>query len=61
MNQERFDDLTCALASGRVSRGRMLKVLVDAEGKIASEVAVGAPAVLELARASRTGLRSEDW
>jgi len=28
-------------------------VLVDEEGKIASEVAVGAPAVLELARASR--------
>jgi thiol-disulfide isomerase/thioredoxin len=29
-------------------------VLVDAEGKVASEVAVGAPAVLELAGASRT-------
>jgi hypothetical protein len=28
-------------------------VLVDAEGKIASEVAVGAPAVLELAGARR--------
>ena len=56
MNQERFDDLTRALASGRVSRGRMLKVLVDAEGKIVSEVTVGAPAELELARASRTGL-----
>jgi thiol-disulfide isomerase/thioredoxin len=30
-------------------------VLVDKEGKIASEVAVGGPAVLELARAKRTG------
>jgi peroxiredoxin len=30
-------------------------VLVDAEGKVASEVAVGAPAVLELAGANRTG------
>jgi len=29
-------------------------VLVDEEGKIASEVAVGSPAVLELARAART-------
>jgi thiol-disulfide isomerase/thioredoxin len=29
-------------------------VLVDAEGKVASEVAVGAPAVMELAGASRT-------
>jgi len=29
-------------------------VLVDVEGKIASEVAVGAPAVLELAKAGRT-------
>jgi hypothetical protein len=29
-------------------------VLVDEDGKIASEVAVGAPAVLELARAKRT-------
>jgi thiol-disulfide isomerase/thioredoxin len=29
-------------------------VLVDAEGKVASEVAVGAPAVLELAGADRT-------
>jgi hypothetical protein len=29
-------------------------VLVDAEGKIASEVAVGASVVLELARARRT-------
>jgi hypothetical protein len=27
---------------------------VDAEGKVASEVAVGAPAVLELAGADRT-------
>src|SRR5215208_5821876 len=30
-------------------------VLVDAEGKVASDIAVGAPAVLELAGASRTG------
>jgi hypothetical protein len=29
-------------------------VLIDAEGKVASEVAVGAPAVLELAGADRT-------
>jgi peroxiredoxin len=29
-------------------------VLVDAEGKVASEVAVGAPGVLELARADKT-------
>ena len=29
-------------------------VLVDAEGKVASEVAVGAPAVMELAGAGRT-------
>jgi hypothetical protein len=29
-------------------------VLVDSEGKIASEVAVGAPAVLELAGADQT-------
>ena len=30
-------------------------VLVDAEGKVASDIAVGAPAVLEMAGASRTG------
>jgi peroxiredoxin len=30
-------------------------VLVDAEGKVASDIAVGSPAVLELAGASRTG------
>jgi len=29
-------------------------VLVDAEGKVASEVAVGAPAVMELAGADQT-------
>ncbi len=29
-------------------------VLVDEEGNVASEVAVGAPAVLELAKAERT-------
>ena len=29
-------------------------VLVDAEGKVASEVAVGAPGVLEIAGADRT-------
>jgi hypothetical protein len=29
-------------------------VLVDTEGKVASEVAVGAPAVMELAGADRT-------
>jgi hypothetical protein len=31
-------------------------ILVDEEGKIASEVALGGPAVLEMARAKRTGL-----
>ena len=30
-------------------------VLVDAQGKVASDIAVGAPAVLEMAGASRTG------
>jgi peroxiredoxin len=35
--------------------GTPAAVLVDAEGKVASEVAVGAPTVLELARGSRTG------
>ena len=30
-------------------------VLVDEEGKVASDIAIGAPAVLELAGASRTG------
>src|SRR5215211_5964746 len=30
MNRERFDDLTRALATGRVSRGRMLKMVAAA-------------------------------
>ncbi len=30
-------------------------VLVDEEGKVASDIVIGAPAVLELAGASRTG------
>ena len=38
------------------SGGTPSAVLVDEEGKIASEVAVGAPAVLELADAGRTTL-----
>jgi methylamine dehydrogenase accessory protein MauD len=44
-------------ATGRAfgASGTPSAVLVDVEGKVASEVAVGAPAVLELAGASRTG------
>ena len=43
-------------AAGRAfgASGTPSAVLVDAEGKVASEVAVGAPAVLELAGADRT-------
>ena len=43
-------------ATGRAfgASGTPSAVLVDAEGKVASEVAVGAPAVWELARADRT-------
>jgi thiol-disulfide isomerase/thioredoxin len=43
-------------ATGRAfgASGTPSAVLVDAEGKVASEVAVGAPAVLELARAEQT-------
>jgi len=43
-------------AAGRAfgASGTPSAVLVDAEGRIASEVAVGAPAVLGLAGASRT-------
>jgi peroxiredoxin len=43
-------------ATGRAfgASGTPSAVLVDAEGKVASEVAVGAPAVMELARADRT-------
>jgi thiol-disulfide isomerase/thioredoxin len=43
-------------ATGRAfgASGTPSAVLVDAEGKVASEVAVGAPAVLELAGADRT-------
>jgi peroxiredoxin len=35
--------------------GTLSAVLVDAQGKVASDIAVGSPAVLELAGASRTG------
>jgi peroxiredoxin len=35
--------------------GTPAAVLVDVEGKVASDIAVGAPAVLEMAGASRTG------
>jgi len=43
-------------AAGRAfgTSGTPSGVLVDAEGKVASEVAVGAPAVMELAGAGRT-------
>jgi hypothetical protein len=43
-------------AAGRAfgASGTPSAVLVDAEGKVASGVAVGAPAVLELAGADRT-------
>ena len=43
-------------ATGRAfgASGTPSAVLVDAEGKVASEVAVGAPAVWELAGADRT-------
>jgi peroxiredoxin len=44
-------------ATGRAfgASGTPSAVLVDAQGKVASDIAVGAPAVLELAGASRTG------
>jgi peroxiredoxin/uncharacterized membrane protein YphA (DoxX/SURF4 family) len=44
-------------ATGRAfgASGTPSAVLVDAEGKVASDIAVGAPAVLELPGASRTG------
>jgi thiol-disulfide isomerase/thioredoxin len=44
-------------ATGRAfgASGTPSAVLVDVEGKVASDIAVGAPAVLELAGASRTG------
>ena len=38
--------------------GTPMAVLVDAEGKIASELAAGAPAVLELAGHEQTQVRS---
>jgi len=43
-------------AAGRAfgASGTPSAVLVDSEGKVASEVAVGAPAVLELAGADKT-------
>ena len=43
-------------AAGRAfgASGTPSAVLVDAKGRIASEVAVGAPAVMELAGADRT-------
>jgi thiol-disulfide isomerase/thioredoxin len=43
-------------ATGRAfgASGTPSAVLVDAEGKVASEVTVGAPAVMELAGAERT-------
>jgi peroxiredoxin len=44
-------------ATGRAfgASGTPSGVLVDAQGKVASDIAVGAPAVLEMAGASRTG------
>jgi hypothetical protein len=49
--------VTLALSAGRAfgASGTPSAVLVDAEGKVASELAVGASAVLEVAGASRTG------
>jgi protein-disulfide isomerase len=43
-------------ATGRAfgASGTPSAILVDAEGKVASDVAVGAPAVMELAGADRT-------
>jgi hypothetical protein len=43
-------------ATGRAfgASGTPSTVLIDAEGKVASEVAVGAPAVMELARFEQT-------
>jgi thiol-disulfide isomerase/thioredoxin len=44
-------------ATGRAfgASGTPSAVLVDAQGKVASDIAVGAPAVLEMAGTSRTG------
>ena len=44
-----------AALAGRAfgANGTPSAVLIDGEGKIASEVAVGAPSILELARANK--------
>jgi thiol-disulfide isomerase/thioredoxin len=47
-------DQTFATGQAFGASGTPSAVLVDAEGKVASEVAVGAPAVLELAEADQT-------
>jgi thiol-disulfide isomerase/thioredoxin len=43
-----------AVGSAFGASGTPSAVLVDAEGKVASEITVGAPAVMELARAGKT-------
>jgi hypothetical protein len=43
-----------SVAASFGASGTPSAVLVDAEGKVASEMAVGAPAILELAGADRT-------
>jgi hypothetical protein len=47
-------DQSFSIGSAFGASGTPSAVLVDEAGKIASEVAVGAPAVLELAGAGRT-------
>jgi thiol-disulfide isomerase/thioredoxin len=48
-------DQNFAVGQAFGASGTPSAVLVDAEGKVASDIAVGAPAVLQLAGASRTG------
>jgi peroxiredoxin len=48
-------DQNFAVGQAFGASGTPSAVLVDAEGKVASDIAVGAPAVLEMAGASRTG------
>jgi protein-disulfide isomerase len=49
-------DQTFAAGSAFGANGTPSAVLVDRKGRVASELAVGAPAVLELAGASRAGV-----
>jgi peroxiredoxin len=48
-------DQNFAVGEAFGASGTPSAVLVDAEGKVASDIAVGAPGVLEMAGASRTG------